>query len=258
MTQLPATDALAPAGWGRSLGLATELAVLRPASIVEDRGDHLVVRTPGQPGYYWGNFLAFREPPGPGDEAAWPRLFEAAFGDDPAIRHMAFGWDDPEGGLGHAEAFEPAGFEPELGVVLTARAVQSPPHPASELVVRALASDADWEEAIANQVATRAEGFEPAAYMRFKRAQMAAYRAKAEAGQGAWFGGFVDGRLVADLGLYMAGTLGRFQSVGTHPSYRRRGACGTLVHAVAAHAFAEWGAERLVIVAEPGEAGGPG
>lgn len=246
-------DDLIPPGWGRSLGILTELGVLLPASTAEDRGDHLVVRTPGQPGYYWGNFLAFRESPGPGDEVRWPALFAAAFGDDPAIRHMAFGWDDPAGCAGMADAFP--GFALEIGVVLTAEAPSPPPRPTPALEVRPLSSDADWEAATLNQIGTRGPGFELEAYARFKRARMATYREMAAAGRGAWYGAFLDGRLVGDCGIYRVRGLGRYQSVGTHPDFRRRGVCATLVHGAAAHAREAFGIARFVIVAEPGEDG---
>ena len=41
-----------PPGW------ATDLAILELCgSVVEDRTDHLLVRTPGNPGFHWGNCL---------------------------------------------------------------------------------------------------------------------------------------------------------------------------------------------------------
>ena len=42
----------------RSLGYRTELMLLRlQGSVVVDRGDHLVVRTPPIPGFHWGNYV---------------------------------------------------------------------------------------------------------------------------------------------------------------------------------------------------------
>ncbi len=244
-----------PPGWGRSLGMLTELALQLPASRLEDRGDHLVIRTPGQPGYYWGNFLAFRDPPGPAAAVEWPQRFEAAFGAERDVRHMAFGWDDPTGAPGHAADFAPAGFVLETGSVLTADAVRPPARPTEGLMVRPLAGDADWAAATTNQLVSRVAGLNPGPYEVVKRARMATYRAMAEAGRGAWYGAFMGDRLVADLGIFMVGSVGRFQAVGTHPDYRGRGVCATLVHAAAAHAFTALGAGRLAIVAEPGEAG---
>ena len=42
----------------RSLGLRTDLVLLRlGGSVVEHHDDHVVVRTPDNPTYWWGNFL---------------------------------------------------------------------------------------------------------------------------------------------------------------------------------------------------------
>jgi predicted GNAT family acetyltransferase len=73
----------------------------------------------------------------------------------------------------------------------------------------------------------------------------------AAAGHGAWFGAFLDGTLVSQLGL-ITGKSGpaRYQSVETHPAARRRGLAGTLVwHAGAA--VLTGGASTLVMVADP-------
>ena len=77
-------------------------------------------------------------------------------------------------------------------------------------------------------------------------------RALAEAGHGGWFGAFVDGRLVTQMGLYAASSgLARFQSVETHPDFRGRGLAGTLVHHVSRFGFEQLGASTLVMVADP-------
>ena len=54
-----------------SLGLRTDVAlrVLEGAEVI-DRGDHLVVRSLGNPGFWWGNFLLLGAPPGPGTRRA--------------------------------------------------------------------------------------------------------------------------------------------------------------------------------------------
>jgi predicted GNAT family acetyltransferase len=120
-----------------------------------------------------------------------------------------------------------------------------------EVEVRPLRTDDDWAQATESQVAVRDERHQLEPYRVFQARKMARYRTMAEAAVGAWFGAFLEGRLVADLGLYTDGTFGRFQSVGTHPDYRRRGICGTLVHAAAEHALQRFGVKTLVMVADP-------
>ena len=47
-----------------SLGFRTDLALLeRSGSTIDDRGDHLVITTPSNPGFYWGNFLLLDQVP---------------------------------------------------------------------------------------------------------------------------------------------------------------------------------------------------
>ena len=61
---------------GLSLGWRTELIFARFDGQVVDRGDHLLVLTPTNPGYWWGNFLLFRHAPGAGDFERWTALFD--------------------------------------------------------------------------------------------------------------------------------------------------------------------------------------
>ena len=60
----------------KSLGFRTDVAlrVLEGAEVI-DRGDHLVVRSPDNPGFWWGNFLLLDAPPGRGTADAWLARF---------------------------------------------------------------------------------------------------------------------------------------------------------------------------------------
>ena len=52
----------------RSLGYRTDLMIRAlEGSQLADRGDYLVVRTPQNPSYWWGNFLLLSDPPQPGE-----------------------------------------------------------------------------------------------------------------------------------------------------------------------------------------------
>ena len=81
----------------RSLAWRTDLALLQHSgSIVEDRGDHLVVRTPLNPVFYWGNFLLLATPPTAETWTHWLARFESEF---PEARHRTFGVDGADGQL---------------------------------------------------------------------------------------------------------------------------------------------------------------
>lgn len=234
----------------RSLGYRTDLIFPRFEGIVTDRGGYLVIRTPANPGHYWGNFLLFAHPPGPDSLAEWTRLFHDEIGSLQPAGHLAFGWDSPEGERGAVEPFLAGGFRLEENAVLTAEALFPPPHCNTEIEIRPLSSNAEWAEAVDVHVAVSAEEFSGSGIRPFKALQLARYRRMAEAGRGVWMGAFLDGRMVAGLGVFTEGRLARFQQVGTHPDFRRRGICGTLVYESARYASSTLGAERLVMLAD--------
>lgn len=228
----------------RSLGYRTDLAVAAlEGSRVTDRGDYLVIRTPGNPDYWWGNFLLLPDlKPGSGD--GWTARFAAEF---PGARHIALGLDQPD--ASDADLGELAALTMERNDVLTAASVHTPPHPNTEAVLRTLESDADWRQSL--ELAAALHAGEPGDGDGFLSARLSAQRALTEAGHGAWFGAFLDGTLVAQLGLVTGiPGLARYQSVETHPAARRRGLAGTLVRHAGATALAN-GASTLVMVADP-------
>ena len=74
-----------------SLGFRTDLALLTSSgSVVEDRGTHLVVRSPDNPSYFWGNFLLLAQPPVPGGEREVVAAFRTEF---PLAEHVSIGID---------------------------------------------------------------------------------------------------------------------------------------------------------------------
>lgn len=79
---------------------------------------------------------------------------------------------------------------------------------------------------------------------------MARYRQMARLGRGEWFGAFYQDRLVADLGLFCESGIARFQSVETHPDFRRRGICGALVYQASRYGLERLEADVLVMIAD--------
>lgn len=231
----------------KSLGYRTDLIFPHFDGLILDRGDYLVIRTPANPTFHWGNFLIFPGPPAEGDLERWKTLFTREIG--PA-EHFSFGWDTVAGELGEVAPFLAEGFDLQESVVLASGAVHRPAKYNDEVVVRPLTEDWEWEQALHNQVECRDAIYGLDGYLVFKRNQMLRYQAMTHAGLGHWFGAFLDGKLVADLGVYASGKLGRFQSVGTHPDYRRQGICGTLVHQASLYALDFMQLETLVMVAD--------
>lgn len=234
----------------RSLAYRTDLFFSAFDGLTIDRGEYLVIQTPTNPDFYWGNYLIFANPPATGDLDRWRGLFIKEIGSPPHVKHQVFGWDSPKGELGEISPFLSAGFRLVQSVVLTSHAPQPPARPNESITVRTLQSEDDWAQATDNQVACREADFPEADYRLFKRPQMERYRRMQSAGLGHWYGAFLAGRLVADLGIFHREGLARFQSVGTHPDFRRQGIAASLVYQSSLLAMQDFKLHTLVIVAE--------
>jgi ribosomal protein S18 acetylase RimI-like enzyme len=231
----------------RSLGYRTDLMVRElEGSRITDRGDHLVIRTPGNPDYWWGNFFLLASPPRAGEAAKWIAAFAAEF---PDARHVALGVDVTEAGIVDEAELVAEGFGVERSSVLTARSVHEPPRPNQAATYRELSGDEDWRQAADLRAVVTAGT--PGADPRFLAARIAAERALTEAGDGSWFGAFLGGRLVAQLGLVTDGSgIARYQNVESHPDARRKGLAGSLVWQAGLRGL-DAGADTLVMVADP-------
>ena len=242
-----------------SLGFRTDLALLRlGGSTVTDRGDHLVVHTPDNPTFWWGNFLLLPAPPHVEDLDGWLDRFAA---EHPTARHIALGFDGTstvpaDELLTHLRSPD-RGFTVETSTVMTATTVHPPAHPTADAVVRTLESEDDWAQSVEVRLACDAEDVEAgtfgsADHRPFVVARAATARALCTAGHARWFGAFLGDRLVSQLGLVDAGDgLARFQSVETAPDARGRGLAGTLVYHASLVGLHEMGARTLVMVADP-------
>ncbi len=231
-----------------SLGFRTDLALLeRAGSTVEDHDDHLVVRSPRNPGFYWGNFLLLDHVPGADRVEEWLDRFAAAF---PEARHRAFGFDT-QGTVDELSGFAAQGLGVEASTVMTASSVRRPAHPNDEATYRAFQCDNDWLQSIELRIAC--DNFDQSvSHREFVTRRASSNRAVVEAEHGQWFGAFLGDTLAAQMGLVTAAPgLARFQSVETHPDHRGRGLAGTLAHHVSRYGLRELGAKTLVMVADP-------
>lgn len=233
-----------------SLAFRTDLALLAMSgSVVEDRGTHVVVRTPDNPGFRWGNFHLLGRAPAAGEVDAILAAYDADFPDGD---FRTFGVD---GTTDQSEAVQPlvvGGLQADAATVMTATSVHPPPRPDSTAVYRPLASEEDWSQRIEVSLAVDVEESGTEGYLAFATQRAHAERRLCEDGHGTWWGAFLDGRLASVMGLVDAGHgLARYQDVETHPDFRGRGLAGTLVHRVAAYGFDVLGARTLVMVADP-------
>ena len=233
-----------------SLGYRTDLMIRGlEGSAIADQGGYVIVSSPRNPDFWWGNFLLMPESALREDAAVWLSRFAAAF---PGAKHVALGVDSTKGYTGEPAGFTGAGLSLERSTVLSTTSLREPPHPNLAARYWALDSDEDWAQSAALRRACGAVSEEAGGEV-FEQRRIQDARRIAQAGHGATFGAFTDGRLVAQLGLYSDGSgTARYQNVETHPAARRRGLAGSLVYHAGQYGFTVLGAKILVIVADPG------
>ena len=231
-----------------SLGFRTDLALLTSSgSVVEDRGTHLVVRSPDNPSYFWGNFLLLAQPPVPGGEREVIGAFHTEF---PLAEHVSLGFDSAELTDEARAAFEDAGLTVDVASVLTATSLQAPRAIEAEVEVRPLIDDEEWEARARLSQQLYPQTSEET-FMAFARQKNAQERRLVDAGRGQRFGAFVDGALVSTAGTFVTEDgVARFQNVETHTENRRQGLASAVVHAAGQHALDHLGVRTLVIVAD--------
>ena len=230
---------------GLTSGWATDLAILElGGSTVVDAGDHLVVRTPSNPEYHWGNCLLVLDPATVDDADRWLARFASSFPDA--------GWVSVGLPVRPAvdDGWAAAGVRLEEDEVLTTRTLPRAAPAPDGYDVRRLAGD-DWEQVVAKDLADNARTgeYEPASHERFVRAMVASRARLSERGDAAFFGAFHAGVLVADLGVVVCGRRARYQAVGTEPEHRGRGLASHLL-GVAARWAAGAGCDEWVVVTE--------
>lgn len=250
------------------LGFRSELVFHRFAGQVDDlRAEQGCVRvlTPGNPSFFWGNFLLFEQAPTSDDVLHWPVLFERLItAVQPASAHRAFGWlDDAPGQIEH---FLRAGYEAVDSAVMSASSLLPAQPPRVAAVLRRFEGDDDWRRLIDLHVDAREAVHPESAYRAFATARAAQWRAMQAAGLGAWFGAFVaeSGResLASALGIFVETPSGfadtrdriaRYQVVVTAETHRRMGLARALIVEAARYARERLGAARFVIIAAADE-----
>lgn len=233
----------------RSLAYRTDVFLAGINGEVIDRDRYVVIRTPSNPDFWWGNFLLHREPPTP-DVALADHAREL-----PNPRSTLIAWDRHDGEKGHADQFLPLGFVIDVSAILTARAsdLVRPPRFNERVVVSPIETDADWAAARVCQInafAPRRSG-SLADLETFIDHQHASFRSMQRRRLGRWWAARIDGETAGVLGLVRVDdSLGRFQLVGVDPRFGRAGVCSTLVHEVARRALVEEGLGTLVMAAD--------
>ena len=234
----------------RSLGFRTDLRLLEmTGSEIEDRGTHLVVRTPANPTYFWGNFLLLEQLPVPGGEREVIGAFHTEF---PLAEHVSIGVDGTDDLTDAVQPFVEAGIEVDSGTVLTAGALV-----AAAARRRGRRRPARWRATTTGSAAPGSAttcGRRPTrttfmTYARRKNDAGAAASSPAASAGGTARSSATSSSARPAIFVTHAG-IARYQSVETHPDHRRQGLAAAVVHAAGEHALAAYGIEVLVIAAD--------
>jgi GNAT superfamily N-acetyltransferase len=209
----------------------------------------VLIATPDNPGYYFGNYLIFKQPPKAGDHDRWRDLFRESFACDEAVRHVAFSWSCEAGESAELTIFAADGFTLEERVVLSAQFVRERVAPIG-IAIRELCGARDWDALLDLEMRMREPIFEPTGYEAFKRRQLGAQRRLCRDGIGAWIGAFAGDGLVGSCGIFSAGTFARYQNVGVDEPWRNRGIAKALLCDAAHIGYDRLGADRCIIVAD--------
>lgn len=234
-----------PARW------ATDLGVLELfGSTIETHDDHLVVRTPTNPDFHWGNFILVTDERQTHLADHWVQVFGQAH---PAADWIAIGLI--------AAPADPSQWRSRGLLVDVDEALSTTTIPVGGALpegyrARRLAG-ADWAELANGEIRDNLESglYDPEIHERFVRTRIQRLATLSESDALAYFGAFDGERLVSSLGIVVCGRTARYQAVGTDPDHRRRGLAGHLLGRAAQWAAGQGCAEWVIVTEAANPAG---
>jgi ribosomal protein S18 acetylase RimI-like enzyme len=173
------------------------------------------------------------------------RLFEKEL---PGAAHRVFLVDGADGDPGDSGEFAANGFEVDAHDVLAARSPRRPERECEGFELRRFVSGGDWAAGVEVSLAVNegAPGYDRG----YVERSFAATRGAVEAGRGQWWGAWSGSRLAAQMGMFHEDGLVRFRDVETHPDFRRRGVCRSLLFRACEEARRDLGSPEFIIVPE--------
>ncbi|MFM2384705.1 MAG: hypothetical protein RL166_579 [Actinomycetota bacterium] len=226
-------------------GWETDLAILRHGgSSIDEFPDHLLIRTPHNPNYHWGNFILISNNEALGDAARWVQTFRDAF---PDSKWVSIGMSEYPT---NPEAWKEFDLELERMEVLKTDIQPAFPEIDPNYTSRILGGK-DWDALLEREISEnlKSGSHDPETFDPFIRRTIESYKDLSNRGLASWFGAFHGTELVADLGIVVCGETARYQSVQTDENHRKRGLASHLLGRAALWA-SERGCSSWVIVTE--------
>jgi hypothetical protein len=236
---------------------STDLSVLPFSAQVLEYDDHLVVRCPLRPDFWFGNYITLERGPTVDELPYWQKLWQRAFEDVFGVQKMVLQWEEPAGadvGAEIARKYDSLlayGFlECSLGLVLDVQRRERPVarHELGE--PRPVADKSEWEAVTQLMIDELANTEGEVDLLRWRIHE---YRRLVESGRGRWWAMWDQlGTPLGATGIIWHGTQSRFQEVVTRASVRCMGICTHLCQTVIEHRLEIAPEHRLVVVAELG------
>ena len=233
----------------KSLGQRSNLITSRHDGVLKDRDNYLVVRNDEKPHFFWGNYIIMQSPPTESDYNRWTDIYKLEFGDRGPINYMTFAWDSPAGEEGTIDQFVKNGFVADRNIILSATKVNVPLKFNSNIIVKTLESEKDWNDSIEVHINDEWK-FSKDSQEGFQKGQMLRKKKLKELGVGKCYGAFLDNKMVGCLSVFMDDNLASMDLVSTHQNFRRQGICGTLVYTASKLILEQTKVETLVIIAD--------
>jgi GNAT superfamily N-acetyltransferase len=216
----------------RSLFLNSEMIFWQFGSKVSDHGDYLVIQTPRNPTWRWGNLLIFPNPPTSFDFQDWDLKFESHLGR--SVKYRLYVWETRTGEAGETALFTENGYTFSRQPLLSATRLIPPNPQAESYIYRVIRSDEDWDTA--RNLSCRCFANGDQGYELYLSTKFDLYREMVDAGLGFWMGAFNHDVLIASCGIFRNDRVTRYQEVVTDEDHRQQGIASTLVFEAFRHA----------------------
>lgn len=206
--------------------------------ILEQKYEFNIIRTPSNPIFYFGNFLALKIPLYRFDLNKWQAIFRDSFQHEPRVKHFTFTW---ERNIGNTDSdhesntsaivkkFVAAGYEYEETHILTMnydQFLQSNTNikPLDKNIeFREISSESDWQQwqdvGVENQDGDHSEE----SFRTYLADNILNYKNLAKNNYGEYLGAFIDGKIIGYAGMYFLEGVARFQDVRVIEGHQNKG-----------------------------------
>jgi ribosomal protein S18 acetylase RimI-like enzyme len=234
-----------------SLFLRSEFIFWSEHSAIEDVGDAMVIVTPQNPYWRWGNLIVLKKPPRREDVDRWRELYEKKIAPNQVNPNRIIMWDETGADSAAIEEYKKDNLKFSPFDILTLKSLLQPKNLNDRIAIKEIGDrDEEWNEAIEANVESFGASDTPD-YRHYAERRMADHRSLIANGRGRWYAARADGEFAGSLGFFAGDDLCRFQEVAVRPKFQRQGIASALVYHAASVAREEYPNNPQVIVADP-------